>query len=77
MSMSRIKKAGGPQDSVLSPTLFNIYINDPPPKTISVHLALFAGSTCLYATERKGGLCPKKTSACAQFNGGVVQSLEH
>jgi hypothetical protein len=42
-----------------------MYINDTPQ-------ALFADDTC-----RQGGLCPKKTSAWAQLNGGVVQTLGH
>jgi hypothetical protein len=52
-------KAEVPQGSVLSPTLFNMYINDTP-QTIGVHLALFADDTCLYATERKEGYVLRK-----------------
>jgi hypothetical protein len=52
MSKPRCMKAGVPQGSVLSPTLYNLYINDTP-QTIGVNLALFADDTCLYATERK------------------------
>jgi hypothetical protein len=52
-------KAGVPQNSVLSPTLFNMYINDTP-QAIDVHLALFADDTCLYATERKEGYVLRK-----------------
>jgi hypothetical protein len=59
MSMPRIMKAGVPQGSVLSPTLFNMYTNDTP-QTIGVYLALFADNTCLYATERKEGYVLKK-----------------
>jgi hypothetical protein len=43
-----------PQCSVLSPTLFNMYINDGP-QTNGVYLARFAEDTCLYATDRKEG----------------------
>jgi hypothetical protein len=53
MFTAREMQAGVPQGSVLSPTLYNIYINDNP-QTPGVHLALFADDTCLYATEREG-----------------------
>jgi hypothetical protein len=54
MSTPRIIKTGVPQGSVLSPTLFHMYINNTP-QTIGVHLALFADDTCLHSTERKEG----------------------
>jgi hypothetical protein len=69
MSTPRIMQAGLTQGSVLSPTLFNMYINDTP-QTIGLHLALFADDTCL--CDRTQGLCPKKTSALTQLSGGVV-----
>jgi hypothetical protein len=49
-------KAGVPQDSVLPPTLYNLYINDTP-QTTGVNLALFADDTSLYATERNCITC--------------------
>jgi hypothetical protein len=52
--------SGVPQSSVLSPTLFNLYINDAPPQTHCVHLDLFAEDTCLYATDRKDGFIVRK-----------------
>jgi hypothetical protein len=58
MSTPRCMQAGVPQGSVLSPTLYNLYINDTP-QTIGVNLALFADDTCLYATERKEGFLGK------------------
>jgi hypothetical protein len=54
MPTPRYMQAGVPQGSVLSPTLYNLYINDTP-QTSSVNLALFADDTCLYATDRKEG----------------------
>jgi hypothetical protein len=59
MSAPRIMKAGMPQGSVLSPTLFNMYVNDTP-QAIEVHLALFTDDTCFYATERKEGYVIRK-----------------
>jgi hypothetical protein len=59
MSTPREIQAGVPQGSVLSPTLFNLYINDAP-QTRGVHLALFADDTCLYATERREGFIVRK-----------------
>jgi hypothetical protein len=59
MSTPREMQAGVPQVSVLSPTLYNLYINDTP-QTIGVNLALFADDTCLYATERKDGYVVRK-----------------
>jgi hypothetical protein len=52
MSTPREMQAGVPQGSVLSQTLFNLYINDTP-QTHGVHLALFADDTSLHATDSK------------------------
>jgi hypothetical protein len=52
MSTPREMQAGVPQGSVLSPTLYNIYVNDHP-QTPGIYLTLFADDTCLYATDRK------------------------
>jgi hypothetical protein len=41
-----------PQGSVLSPTLYNLYINDTP-QTPGINLALFADDICIYTTDRK------------------------
>jgi hypothetical protein len=59
MSTPRIMKAGVPQGSVVSPTLFNMHINDTP-KTTCAHLTFFADDTCLCATERKEGYALRK-----------------
>jgi hypothetical protein len=59
MSMPRCIQAAVPQISVLSPTLYNLYINDTL-QIIGVNLALFADDTCLYATERKEGYVLRK-----------------
>jgi hypothetical protein len=58
MSKPREMQTGEPQGSVLSPTLFSMYINDTP-QTHGIHLALFADDTCLYATDRKEGFFRK------------------
>jgi hypothetical protein len=59
MSTPRFMQAGVPQGSVLSPTLYNLYINDTP-QTPGENLALFADDTCLYATDRKEGYVLRK-----------------
>jgi hypothetical protein len=59
VSTSREMQAGVPQDSVLSPTLFNTYINYAP-RTHGVCLVLFAGDTCLYETNRMEGFIVRK-----------------
>jgi hypothetical protein len=59
MSTPRYMKAGMLQGSVLSPKLYNLYINDIP-KTSGVNLALFANDTCLYATELKDSYVLRK-----------------
>jgi hypothetical protein len=51
-------QAGVPQGSVLSPTLYNMYINNAL-QTSGVHLALFA-DTCLYARDRKESFVVRK-----------------
>jgi retron-type reverse transcriptase len=58
MSSPREMQAGLPQGSVLSPTLFNLYINNA--LQTHVHLALFADDTCLYSTDRKEGFIVRK-----------------
>jgi hypothetical protein len=50
MSTPREMKARVPQGSVLSPTLYNLYIYDTP-QTIDVSLALFADDTRLYMRQ--------------------------
>jgi hypothetical protein len=52
MSTSRDIHAGVPQGSVLSPTPYNLCINDTPQST-GANLALFAHDTGFCATERK------------------------
>jgi hypothetical protein len=59
MSTPREIKAGVPQGSVLSLTLYNLYINDVP-QSPGVHLALFADGTCIYCTDRKEGYVLRK-----------------
>jgi hypothetical protein len=59
MSTPRSMQAGVPQGSILSPTLYNLYINDTP-QTPDVNLALFVDDTCLYETDSKEGYVLRK-----------------
>jgi hypothetical protein len=59
MSTPRYMQVGVPQGSVLSPTLYNLYINDTR-QTPGVNLVLFADDTSLYATDRKEGYVLRK-----------------
>jgi hypothetical protein len=54
MSAPRNRRAVVPQSSVLSSTLYNLYINDTP-QTISVNLALLLYDTRLFEAKRKEG----------------------
>jgi hypothetical protein len=47
------------QGSDLSPTIFNLYINDAP-QTHGVHQTLFADDTCIYATDHEEGFVVRK-----------------
>jgi hypothetical protein len=79
MSTPRIMKARDPQGSVLSSTLFNMYINNTL-QTTGVHLPLFADDTCLYATERKGGYVLKKSQSglfCGESSTGYSSAHQH
>jgi hypothetical protein len=70
MSTPRHMQAGVPQGSILSPRLYNLYINNTP-QTYDVHLALFA----VDITER--GLCSEKTPEGSKLNGDLVWALEY
>jgi hypothetical protein len=58
-STPKYKQAGVPQNSVLSLTLYNLYVNDTH-QIYSVNLALFADNTCLCVTESKEGYVFRK-----------------
>jgi hypothetical protein len=59
MSTPREMQAGVSEDSVLFPTLYNMYIYGVT-QTPGVHLTLFADDTCLYVTNRKEGFVVRK-----------------
>jgi hypothetical protein len=52
-------QAGVPEDTVLAPTLYSLYINDTP-QNLGVYLAIFADDTCIYTTDRKEGFVLRK-----------------
>jgi len=53
-SSLRIARAGVPQGSCLSPTLFNIYTNDMPTEP-KAHVSLFADDTMFYSSNHNAG----------------------
>jgi hypothetical protein len=59
MSTPREMWAEVPQGSVMSPTLYGMYINAAP-QTPGVYLVLFGDDTCLYETDRKEGFVVRK-----------------
>jgi hypothetical protein len=73
--MPRYMQAGVPQGSVLTPTLYNLYINDTP-QTSGVNLAVFASDTCLMCDRLQRGLCSEKNPVWAKLYGSLVWTLE-
>jgi hypothetical protein len=59
LSTPRDIQAGVPQGSVLSLTLYSLYINDTP-QMPGVYLGIFADGTCTYATDHKEGYVLRK-----------------
>jgi hypothetical protein len=51
ISMPRDIQAGVPQGSVMSPTLYSLYVKDML-QTPGVYLGLFADDICIYVTDR-------------------------
>jgi retron-type reverse transcriptase len=60
LSSPRNIQAGVPQGTVLSPTLYSLFINDTH-QTPGVYLSLFTDDTCIvYATDHKEGYVLRK-----------------
>jgi hypothetical protein len=75
ISTPREMRAGVPQGFVLSPILYNMYINDVP-QTPGVCLVLFADDTCLYATDWEEGSVVRKSSVVlAEWRPGVSAGI--
>jgi hypothetical protein len=59
MSMPRDIQAGVSKDSVLSSTLYSLYISDTL-QTPGVYLGLFADDTCIHTSDRIDGYVVRK-----------------
>jgi hypothetical protein len=75
MSTPRVMQAGRPQCSVLSPTLFNMYINDAP-QAHGVHLAsLQMTPACMRQIPRKVLLLENSSAVSAQWRPSVSAGI--
>jgi hypothetical protein len=61
--MPREMLAEVPQGFVLSPTLYNMCVNDAN-QTHGVYLVLFVDDICQYATDRREGFVIRKIQSC-------------
>jgi hypothetical protein len=71
LSTPRYMQAGVPQGSVLSPTLYNLYINDTPPNP-RCKLMTLCGRHLSVCYRPQRGLCTKKDPAWPRLYGGMV-----
>jgi len=63
--------AGVAQGGMISPVFFSLYVNDMPPHSHHVELALYANDTAIIATSRKPTLLAATWSLTStNFNGG-------
>jgi hypothetical protein len=72
LSTPRNIQAGVAQGSVISPTLYGLYINDTP-LSLGVYLGLFADNICKCATDHKEGYVLRKLQ---RFLSAIVRLCE-
>jgi hypothetical protein len=70
MSTPKCMQTGVPQNSILSLTLYNLYINDTTPNLLC-KLSCLCGRHLSICDKPQGGLCSEKNPACAKLYGDL------